>query len=53
MGLQFHETVRGTKFFDRDIPALIKALNRVADELEKSRELEERKLALKESEKKD
>lgn len=53
MGMQFHETVRGVKFFDRDIPALIKALNRVADELEKNRELEERKLVLKESEKKD
>lgn len=30
MGLQFHETVRGARFFDHDIPALIKAMNRLA-----------------------
>ncbi len=43
MGLQFHETVRGARFFDHDIPALIKAMNRLADELEKNRKLEEEK----------
>lgn len=37
MGLQFHETVRGARFFDHQLPQLIKALNRVADEMEKSR----------------
>jgi hypothetical protein len=52
MGLNFHETVRGAKFFDHDIPALIKAINRLSDELKKSRELEERKMAEKEAEKK-
>ena len=50
MGLHFHETVRGAKFFDHDIPALIKAINRLSDELKKSRELEERKIAEKEAE---
>lgn len=43
MGLHFHETVRGAKFFDHDIPALIKAINRLSDELEKNRKLEEKK----------
>ena len=37
MGPQFHETIRGAKFFDHQLPALIKALNRVADEMEKNR----------------
>lgn len=31
MGLQFHETVYGKRFFDSQLPALIKALNRLAD----------------------
>jgi hypothetical protein len=48
MGLHFHETVRGAKFFDRDLPDLIKAINRLSDELEKNRMLEERKLVEKE-----
>lgn len=43
MGLQFHETVRGANFFDRQLPQLIKALNRVADEMEKSRLANEKK----------
>ena len=43
MGLQFHETVRGARFFDHDLPALIKAINRLSDELAKNRELEEKK----------
>ena len=43
MGLQFYETVRGAKFFDYQLPQLIKALNRVADEMEKSRLANEKK----------
>lgn len=33
--MEFHQTVRGAKFFDRDIPSLIKQLSRIADSLEK------------------
>jgi len=33
---QFHETLRGRKFFEADLPRLIKALERIADQLEKS-----------------
>lgn len=35
MGIQFHETGYGKKFFGRQLPNLIKALNRVAEALEK------------------
>lgn len=31
MGLQFHETVYGKRFFDSQFPALIKVLNRLVD----------------------
>ena len=31
MGLQFHETGYGKRFFDRQLPDLIKAINRLAD----------------------
>lgn len=31
MGMQFHETGYGKRFFDQQLPSLIKALNRVAD----------------------
>lgn len=31
MGIQFQETVYGKRFFDSQLPALIKALNRLAD----------------------
>lgn len=31
MGLQFHETVYGKRFFESQLPALIKALNHLAD----------------------
>lgn len=31
MGIQFHETGYGKRFFDSQLPALIKALNRIAD----------------------
>lgn len=46
MAIQFHETVRGGRFFDHQLPQLIKALNRVADEMEAVRKLEEKKLEL-------
>ena len=35
MGLQFHESGYGKRFFDVQLPSLIKALNRVADANEK------------------
>lgn len=35
MGMQFHETGYGKRFFDQQLPALIKALNRMADVYEK------------------
>lgn len=41
MGIQFHETVRGKIFFEYQLPELIKALNRCADEMEKARLLNE------------
>ena len=31
MGIQFHETVYGKRFFESQLPALIKAINRLAD----------------------
>ena len=35
---QLHETIMGQRFFQRDLPALVKAVNRVADALEKREE---------------
>lgn len=32
--LAFHETVYGKRFFDKQLPELIKTLNRIADALE-------------------
>ena len=32
---QFHETTYGKRFFDSQLPKLIKALERIADALEK------------------
>ena len=40
MGLQFHETGYGKRFFDVQLPSLIKALNRVADANEKQQPAE-------------
>lgn len=37
---QFHETVYGKRFFDSQLPALIKALERIAKALEKQEEKE-------------
>lgn len=36
MGPDFHDTYMGRKFYESDIPALIKAINRLADAVEKS-----------------
>jgi len=33
---QFHETMMGRKFFESDLSRLIKALERVAEQLEKA-----------------
>ena len=36
---QFHETGYGRKFFDRQLPDLIKAMERIADALEEQNKL--------------
>ena len=41
MGPQFHETGYGRTFFQSQLPNLIKALNRLADAMEKQNELNE------------
>ena len=46
MGLQFHETVRGTRFFDHDVPKLIKSITRLADAIEESNRLQQEALAV-------
>lgn len=43
MGPQFHETGYGRTFFQSQLPNLIKALNRLADAMEKQNELKEEK----------
>ena len=40
MGLQFHETVRGARFFDHEVPTLIKGINRLAAAIEESNRLQ-------------
>lgn len=40
MGLQFHETGYGKRFFDAQLPSLIKAINRLADTNEKQQNAE-------------
>ncbi len=42
MGIEFYNTVMGKRFYDAQIPAFIKAMNRIADALEKNNELLER-----------
>lgn len=39
---QFHETIFGKRFFERQLPDLIKQLSRIADALEKQNELKEK-----------
>ena len=41
MGPQFHETGYGRTFFQSQLPNLIKAINRLADAMEKENELKE------------
>ena len=41
MGAQFHETGYGRTFFKSQLPNLIKAINRLADAMEKQNELKE------------
>lgn len=36
--MEFHQTGYGRKFFEADLPKLIKAINRVGDQLEKFNE---------------
>ena len=40
MGIQFHETPYGRRFFDAQLPSLIKAINRLADTNEKQQTAE-------------
>ena len=37
MMAQFHETIYGKRFFDSQLPALIKALERIAKALEEKK----------------
>lgn len=39
--IPFHETVYGKRFFDKQLPDLIKALTRIADALENKNEKKE------------
>ena len=41
MGPQFHETGYGRTFFQSQLPNLIKAINRLADAMEKQYELKQ------------
>ena len=41
MGPQFHETGYGRTFFQSQLPNLIRAINRLADAMEKQNELKE------------
>lgn len=42
----FNKSRRGIDFYDKHIPQLIKALDRIANQLEESNRLEERRLRL-------
>lgn len=42
---QFYETWYGKRFFDNQLPKLIKELSRIADALEKANELKEKEKA--------
>ena len=46
MGPRFDETVRGRKFFDSDLPKLIKALNENTAEPKRANDLKEAELNL-------
>ena len=42
--MKFHETVFGKRFFDGQLPNLIKQLARIADALEESNELKKKEV---------
>lgn len=39
--MQFHETILGKRFFEQQLPNLIRKLDRIAEALEKANELKE------------
>ena len=41
MGPQFFETIYGKRFFESQLPELIKSINRLADALEEQNEIKE------------
>lgn len=41
MGSNFHETMYGKRFFEGQLPCLIKAINRLAESIEKQNELKQ------------
>ena len=43
---EFHRTHRGTKFYDKDLPQLVKALEKIGGLLEQLNEREDRKFKL-------
>lgn len=44
MGLRFDETVRGRKFFEADLPKLIRAITENTEELKRANDLKELEL---------
>ena len=50
--MEFESTVRGARFFDGHVPAIIKALEKIGKELERANDLKETELKLKEKEQK-
>lgn len=40
-GLEFHETRRGAKFYDADVPRIAEALEMIGAELKRANDLEE------------
>ena len=50
MGIEFYQTHMGHKFFEADVPALIKAVNRCAEAIEKHNEIAQKLLEARVSE---
>ncbi|EHV0765086.1 hypothetical protein KZ725_003058, partial [Listeria monocytogenes] len=48
--VQFFQTHMGQKFYERDIPEMVRKLNEIASELSRSNDLKERELKIKERE---
>ena len=44
MGPRFDETPRGRRFFESDLPKLIKAIQELAEEMKRSNDLKEKEL---------